>query len=298
MQALQQQLRAKDDAMAQMQDRLAGLEQEVRHRAALVQSLEADLLHASQNAGKMPEPDGPAENSPPEGGASKEPPSSGGASASLLSIVTSQRDRFRGRYAIATHSSEVFTGGWHSVGGAVASASFMLRRAVSFFLTTSSFVVVGLCTAVECALGSTHISFLLIGLGGDTAIGQESSLGYKLLNSLLLVILAKILPFFSKHECLCRVEQLEGDMGAVRGELAAARTDLAAARADNVKLYEKIRYLQRFSGKHAASDGFQVVQVDSEGISHPKVTPPAAGVPWIFNMGRAAGSWLNGMLHA
>ncbi|BDA46198.1 probable protein CASP [Coccomyxa sp. Obi] len=164
-QSLQQQLRAKDDAMAQMQDRLAGLEQEVRQKAALVQSLEADLLNASQNAGGMQGPVGPAANAPSEGGTSKEPHTSGGASASLLGIVTSQRDRFRGR-----------------------------------------------------------------------------------------------------------VEQLEGEMGAVRGELAAARNDLAAARADNVKLYEKIRYLQRFSGKQASSDGFQVVQVDSEGISHPKAS--------------------------
>ncbi len=99
-QALQQLLRAKDDAMAQMQDRLAGLDQEVRHKADLVQSLEADLLHASQSAGR---PVGPA---PSEDGAPQEPQSSGGASASLLSIVTSQRDRFRGRYAVAPHSSE------------------------------------------------------------------------------------------------------------------------------------------------------------------------------------------------
>lgn len=60
-------------------------------------------------------------------------------------------------------------------------------------------------------------------------------------------------------------------MAGIRGELAAARSDLAASRADNVKLYEKIRYLQRFSAKHAAGNGFQVVQVDSEGISQSKV---------------------------
>ncbi len=62
-------------------------------------------------------------------------------------------------------------------------------------------------------------------------------------------------------------------MAVMRGQLAAARSDLAGARADSVKLYEKIRYLQRFSAKHSASDGFQVVQVDSEGVAHPKVSP-------------------------
>ncbi len=91
------------------------------------------------------------------------------------------------------------------------------------------------------------------------------------------------------------MEQLEGEMGAVRGELAAARTDLAAARADNVKLYEKIRYLQRFSGKHAASDGFQVVQVDSEGISHPKVNPP--GILGMFQHVKDGRVLINGMLY-
>ncbi|KAK9906857.1 hypothetical protein WJX75_009234 [Coccomyxa subellipsoidea] len=69
-----------------------------------------------------------------------------------------------------------------------------------------------------------------------------------------------------------RVEQLEGEVAGMRGQLAVARSDLAAARADSVKLYEKIRYLQRFSAKQAASDGFQVVQVDSEGVSHPKAS--------------------------
>lgn len=83
-----------------------------------------------------------------------------------------------------------------------------------------------------------------------------------------------------RHWCLHRVEQLEGEVAGMRGQLAAARSDLAAARADSVKLYEKIRYLQRFSAKQAASDGFQVVQVDSEGVSHPKVT--ALSNPVIF----------------
>jgi hypothetical protein len=68
------------------------------------------------------------------------------------------------------------------------------------------------------------------------------------------------------------VEQLEVEVGSVRGELAAARSDLAAARNDNLKLYEKIRYLQRYSAKQGTgADGFQVVQVDSEGIQHSKV---------------------------
>ena len=80
------------------------------------------------------------------------------------------------------------------------------------------------------------------------------------------------------------MEQLEGEVAGMRGQLAVARSDLAAARADSVKLYEKIRYLQRFSAKQAASDGFQVVQVDSEGVSHPKVTAPSnPGISTGFN---------------
>ena len=82
-------------------------------------------------------------------------------------------------------------------------------------------------------------------------------------------------PGMRRWVTICRVEQLEGEVAGMRGQLAAARADLAGARADSVKLYEKIRYLQRFSAKQAASDGFQVVQVDSEGVSHPKVTTPS-----------------------
>ncbi|EIE24379.1 hypothetical protein COCSUDRAFT_83683 [Coccomyxa subellipsoidea C-169] len=166
LQSLQQQLKAKDDAMGQMQDRLAGLQQEARHKAALVQSLERDLLQASQNVGSTVDGSRPASAGHAENGEEASGHHASGApSSSLLSIITSQRDRFRGR-----------------------------------------------------------------------------------------------------------VEQLEGEMAGMRGQLAAARSDLAGARADSVKLYEKIRYLQRFSAKHSASDGFQVVQVDSEGVAHPKAS--------------------------
>lgn len=57
----------------------------------------------------------------------------------------------------------------------------------------------------------------------------------------------------------------------MRGELAAARSDLAAARSDNLKMYEKVRYLQRYTAKQGGTDGFQVELVDSEGIQHRKV---------------------------
>lgn len=100
LQSLQQQLKAKDDAIGQMQDRLAGLEQEVRHKAALVQSLERDLLHASQNAASPAEGSEPAtaELAGTDGAeVSRQASSRGASSSSLLSIITSQRDRFRGR---------------------------------------------------------------------------------------------------------------------------------------------------------------------------------------------------------
>ncbi len=98
LQSLQQQLKAKDDAMVQMQDRLAGLEQEARHKAALVQSLERDLLQASQNVGSTVEGSRPASAGHAENGAQASGHHASGApSSSLLSIITSQRDRFRGR---------------------------------------------------------------------------------------------------------------------------------------------------------------------------------------------------------
>jgi hypothetical protein len=83
-----------------MRDQLAGLEQEVRHKAALVQSLERDLLHASQNAANPAEGSEPAtaELAGTDGAeVSRQASSRGASSSSLLSIITSQRDRFRGR---------------------------------------------------------------------------------------------------------------------------------------------------------------------------------------------------------
>ena len=50
--------------------------------------------------------------------------------------------------------------------------------------------------------------------------------------------------------------------------------ELAGKEADNVSLYEKIRYLQRYSSNRQASIGdglISVVQVDDAGVAQPKV---------------------------
>ena len=50
--------------------------------------------------------------------------------------------------------------------------------------------------------------------------------------------------------------------------------ELAGKEADNVSLYEKIRYLQRYSSNRQASSGdglISVVQVDDAGVTQPKV---------------------------
>ena len=50
--------------------------------------------------------------------------------------------------------------------------------------------------------------------------------------------------------------------------------ELAGKEADNVGLYEKIRYLQRYSSNRQASSGdglISVVQVDDAGVAQPKV---------------------------
>ena len=60
--------------------------------------------------------------------------------------------------------------------------------------------------------------------------------------------------------------------------------ELAGKEADNVSLYEKIRYLQRYSSNRQASssDGLiSVVQVDDAGVAQPKVG--MAGCDVTFN---------------
>lgn len=99
LQALQQQLKAKDDALGQMQERLASLEQGLKRKAALVQILERDLLQASQTEGSQAEASQPAasEHAEENGTTAAALQGATGGSASLLNIITSQRDRFRGR---------------------------------------------------------------------------------------------------------------------------------------------------------------------------------------------------------
>ncbi len=61
------------------------------------------------------------------------------------------------------------------------------------------------------------------------------------------------------------MQQLEDDVGAAQREMAGLKAKLSAAKADNVALYEKIRYLQRF-GHRPADGGGIVVKVDGDGV--------------------------------
>ena len=73
---------------------------------------------------------------------------------------------------------------------------------------------------------------------------------------------------------VCRVTQLEEEVGSCRSQLQQSQSELAGKEADNVSLYEKIRYLQRYSSNRQASSGdnlMTVVQVDDAGVEHPKV---------------------------
>ena len=65
-------------------------------------------------------------------------------------------------------------------------------------------------------------------------------------------------------------------MGSCQSQLQQCQGELAGKEADNVSLYEKIRYLQRYSSNRQASssDGLiSVVQVDNAGVAQPKVRP-------------------------
>ncbi|KAL0035573.1 hypothetical protein WJX77_012505 [Trebouxia sp. C0004] len=71
-----------------------------------------------------------------------------------------------------------------------------------------------------------------------------------------------------------RVSQLEEEVATCRTQLQQCQGELAGKEADNVSLYEKIRYLQRYSSNRQAgnSDGLiSIVQVDDAGVAQPKV---------------------------
>lgn len=73
---------------------------------------------------------------------------------------------------------------------------------------------------------------------------------------------------------VCRATQLEEEVDSCRSQLQQFQSELAAKEADNVSLYEKIRYLQRYSCNRQASSGdnlMTVVQVDNAGVAQPKV---------------------------
>ncbi len=70
------------------------------------------------------------------------------------------------------------------------------------------------------------------------------------------------------------MSQLEEEVATCRTQVQQCQGELAGKEADNVSLYEKIRYLQRYSSNRQASssDGLiSVVQVDDAGVAQPKV---------------------------
>lgn len=81
-------------------------------------------------------------------------------------------------------------------------------------------------------------------------------------------------PRLLKPACYCRVSQLEEEVRSCRSQLQQCQGELAGKEADNVSLYEKIRYLQRYSSNRQASSSdslINVVQVDDAGVAQPQV---------------------------
>lgn len=71
------------------------------------------------------------------------------------------------------------------------------------------------------------------------------------------------------------MEDLEGELEAGRTALAAADARAQALQEDNLLLYERIKYLQRYQAKRAAPDAFKVVTVDNAGVPTPSVSLPS-----------------------
>lgn len=63
-----------------------------------------------------------------------------------------------------------------------------------------------------------------------------------------------------------RMEQLQEEVGAAQKEVTGLKASLAAAKADNVALYEKIRFLQRFGQRTGEPASGIVIKVDGAGV--------------------------------
>ena len=69
------------------------------------------------------------------------------------------------------------------------------------------------------------------------------------------------------HELLpppCRVSELEEQLGTAQASLQTSKAAGSALKADNISLYEKIRYLQRY--KKQAQGAGMIMRVDSDGL--------------------------------
>ena len=74
----------------------------------------------------------------------------------------------------------------------------------------------------------------------------------------------------------CRMQQLEELQAGLRQAQAAAEAKAAAAQADNVKMYEKIKYLQSYAQKKGGAGGgahTSIMKVDANGIALAQVRP-------------------------
>lgn len=60
------------------------------------------------------------------------------------------------------------------------------------------------------------------------------------------------------------MSELEEQLGTAQASLQTSKAAVSALKADNISLYEKIRYLQRY--KKQAQGGPMIVRVDSDGL--------------------------------
>ncbi|GIL61748.1 hypothetical protein Vafri_16138, partial [Volvox africanus] len=73
-----------------------------------------------------------------------------------------------------------------------------------------------------------------------------------------------------------RMVQLEDEKSQLSDELHKTQQQLQSCRNDNVTLFEKIRYLERFNQRAAAASRTTVVRVDAAGVAQPSAEELAA----------------------
>ncbi|KAG2452146.1 hypothetical protein HYH02_003178 [Chlamydomonas schloesseri] len=255
--SLKRQLGERDKQIGELGAQVRSLEAELAHRARLVGQLEEHLAAASAAASHT----GGSGN----GAAST---AAGGLPAGLGAGVARGLAAGAGDGAAGGLGAAAVTGGGSSFTGSQSQSQLALGAVAGMSTGGSTAALLpqfpgslGVLPSMELPAGDAAAA----SAGADGASAAGAAGGGAAGGGGLLDILASQRDRFRQ-----RMVQLEEEKSALGEELKKTRQQLQSARDDNVQLFEKVRYLERFNQKLAAASGrTTVVRVDAAGVAQP-----------------------------